>query len=101
MLAVAAVVLIHAHALTLVPAQPTASVLAVVDGKLAYVGDDAAAARRAAGAGAHEIDLGGRTVVPGFNDAHVHFGWSLTIGGPSGVELPDLERKPWLAALKQ
>jgi predicted amidohydrolase YtcJ len=99
MLAVVAVVLAHAHALTLSPAQPTATALAVVDGKLAYVGDDLDAARRAAGAGAHEIDLGGRTVIPGFNDAHVHFGMSQTIGGPSGVFLPEAGRKQWVAEL--
>ena len=54
---------------TLDPALPTASALAIA-------GD-----RVAGGVGTHEtalpgperIDLGGRCVVPGFNDAHVHF----------------------------
>jgi predicted amidohydrolase YtcJ len=97
--AVLAVVITHAHALTLAPAQPVASTLAIVDGKVAYAGDDEAAARRAAGDGAEVIDVAGRTVVPGFNDAHVHFGLSLTVGGPLGIVVPELPKKAWLAAV--
>jgi predicted amidohydrolase YtcJ len=99
MLAVLAVVLTHAHVLTMAPAQPVATTLAIVDGKLAYVGDDEAAARRAAGAGAEILDVGGRTVVPGFEDAHVHFGLSITTGGPRGIDVPELPKKAWLAAV--
>jgi len=97
--AVLAVVLTHAHALTLAPTQPVATTLAVVDGKIAYAGDDEAAARRAAGPGAEVIDLHGRTVVPGFNDAHVHFGLSITVGGSLGILVPELPKKAWLAAI--
>src|SRR5438270_5577287 len=97
--AVLAVVITHAHALTLAPAQPVASALAVVDGKIAYAGDDEAAARRAAGSGAEIIDVAGRTIVPGFNDAHVHFGLSLTVGGRLGITVPELPKKAWLAAI--
>jgi predicted amidohydrolase YtcJ len=94
-----AVVITHAHALTLSPTQPVTSTLAIVDGRIAYAGDDEAAARRAAGAGAEVIDVGGRTVVPGFNDAHVHFGFSLTAGGRRGVDVPELPKRAWLAAV--
>jgi predicted amidohydrolase YtcJ len=80
-----ALVLTHAHVLTMSPAQPTASVLAIVDGRVAYAGDDEAAARRAAGPDATRIDLGGKTVMPGFNDAHVHFGYSITAYGRRGI----------------
>ena len=97
--AVLAVVITHAHALTLSPAQPVASSLAIVDGKVAYAGDDEAAARRAAGAGAEIIDVAGRTIVPGFNDAHVHFGMSQTLGGRLGIYVEELPKKPWLAAI--
>ncbi|HEY2743123.1 MAG TPA: amidohydrolase family protein [Polyangia bacterium] len=97
--AVLAVVITHAHALTLAPAQPVASALAIVDGKIAYAGDDEAAARRAAGPGAEILDVGGRTIVPGFNDAHVHFGLSITLGGALGIYVPELPRKQWLAAI--
>lgn len=97
--AVLALVITHAHALTLAPAQPIATTLAIVDGRIAYAGDDEAAARRAAGAGAEVIDAGGRTIVPGFNDAHVHFGLSLTVGGALGITVPELPKKAWLAAV--
>jgi predicted amidohydrolase YtcJ len=59
---------------TLEPAMPVARALAI------------AGARIAGGVGVHEtalaspdvVDLGGRCVLPGFNDAHVHFPtWSL------------------------
>src|SRR6059058_738003 len=97
--AVLAVVITHAHALTLSPAQPVASTLAVVDGKIAYAGDDEAAARRAAGPGAEIIDVAGRTVVPGFNDAHVHFSLGATLGGRRGADIPELPKKQWLATV--
>jgi hypothetical protein len=101
MFALAAVVLTHAHVLTMAPSPPVATTLALVDGTVAYVGDDEAAARRAAGAGAEVLDLGGRTVVPGFEDAHVHFGLSITTGGPRGVDIPELTKKSWLAAVAE
>ena len=97
--AVLAVVITHAHALTLAPAQPVVSTLAIVDGKIAYAGDDERAARRAAGPTAEVIDVAGRTIVPGFNDAHVHFGISLTLGGRFGIYVDELPKKKWLAAL--
>jgi len=96
-----AVVLANAHVLTMNAARPSASVVAVVDDKIAYVGDDVAAARKAAGPGAEVLDVGGRTIVPGFDDAHVHFGHSLTLGGAHGVDVPDLPRKKWIEAVKQ
>lgn len=99
MLALLAVVLTHAHVLTMAPERPVASTLAVVDGRIAYVGDDEAAARRAAGPGAQVLDLGGRTVMPGFDDAHVHFGLSITLGGSRGIDLPELPRRKFRAAL--
>jgi predicted amidohydrolase YtcJ len=101
MLSVLAVVLTHAHVLTMSPAQPTATTLAVVDGRVAYVGDDEAAARRAAGPAAEQLDLGGRTVMPGFNDAHAHFGVGITFGGSKGVDVPELPAKKWLAAVAE
>ena len=97
--AVLAVVLANAHVLTMAPAQPRASVVTVVGETIAYVGDDLAAAKKAAGPGAQVIDAGGRTVIPGFDDAHVHFGLSLTLGGDHGVDLPDGDRRAWVKAV--
>ena len=99
--ALAAVVIAHAHVLTMNPAAPEATTLAVVDGRVAYVGDDLAAARKAAGPKAELLDAGGHTLVPGFNDAHVHFGLSLTLGSEHGVDLPEAPKKAWIAAVKK
>ncbi|WP_125616686.1 amidohydrolase [Specibacter cremeus] len=48
-----------------------ADALVVVGERIGYVGDEATA-RRIAGPGAREIDLGGALVLPGFVDAHAH-----------------------------
>lgn len=50
---------------------PRCSAIACKDGRVVALGDDAAV-RALAGARTEQIDLGGRTVVPGFNDAHNH-----------------------------
>lgn len=50
-----------------------ASAIAIRDGRIVAVGDEATAAA-ALPAGTTPIDLGGRRVVPGINDAHVHLG---------------------------
>lgn len=50
----------------------TASVLAVKGQNIVYVGDDAAEAARLAPA-AKELDLDGKTVVPGLIEGHMHF----------------------------
>lgn len=64
-------VLYNGHVLTVDPSFSVAQALAVKDGRLVAVGldDDVLAA---AGSRTRRIDLGGRTVVPGFVDAHAH-----------------------------
>lgn len=56
---------------TLDPARPTAECVVVADGRIVYVGD-----RDAAPVHAQRVDLAGATLLPGFNDAHVHI-WKL------------------------
>lgn len=51
---------------------PTAEAVGVEGGKIRAVGEELAV-REALGAGAEEVDLGGRTLVPGFVDAHNHY----------------------------
>jgi predicted amidohydrolase YtcJ len=51
---------------------PAASAIAVKAGRVAALGSDADVAPWV-GAGTRVVDLHGRLVVPGFNDAHVHF----------------------------
>ena len=53
------------------PAQRFAAALAVRDGRIVAVGEEAAV-RSAAAPDATTLDLGGRTMVPGFIDAHNH-----------------------------
>jgi predicted amidohydrolase YtcJ len=96
-------VVADARIMTLDPAHPRARHAAIVDGRFAYVGDDLAAARRAAGSGAAEFDALGATVVPGFNDAHVHFGLSLTLGADDAVMLPgdEVDRATFERAVRE
>lgn len=65
------------------PARPEATSLLVVDGRIAAVGTEGSPVD--APPGARRIDLGGRRVVPGFNDAHTHF-----FDGASSILAPDL-----------
>ena len=56
---------------TMDPAHPRASALVIQDGRIAYVGDEAGA-RAFATPGARVVALGGRAVLPGLHDSHVH-----------------------------
>lgn len=64
-------ILHHANVLTMDEAAPNAQLVAVVGGRIAAVGSDhdLEALR---GPGTRVIDCGGRTIVPGFIDAHCH-----------------------------
>src|SRR5208282_2392570 len=67
----------NAEIVTMDPGLPRARAIVARDGIVAYVGEDEAAMALARDRG-HATepppvrDLGGRTVVPGFNDNHVH-----------------------------
>ncbi len=60
---------------TVNPAQPTASAVAIAAGKIIAVGAEDEV-MKLAGPGTQVTDLGGRTLVPGFVDGHSHF-WAL------------------------
>jgi predicted amidohydrolase YtcJ len=53
------------------PARPSASAVAIRDGKFLAVGDDATVAPHV-GSRTRVIDALGRRVIPGLNDAHLH-----------------------------
>ena len=65
------VILKNANVLTMDAGFPTGEMVAIAGDKIMAVGgkEDVASV---AGAGTGTIDCGGGTVVPGFNDAHLH-----------------------------
>jgi predicted amidohydrolase YtcJ len=65
------VVLFNGKIWTVNPDQPEAEALAVRGGRIAAVGKSADV-KALAGRSTRVIDLGGRRVVPGFHDSHVH-----------------------------
>ena len=72
-------ILINAAVHTMDPAHPTAGAVAILGNRIAAVGSPQEI-RGLAAPSTHVIDAGGKLVLPGFNDAHVHFlmgGFSL------------------------
>ena len=63
--------LINGKVITLDSARPQAPAVALRGGRVLAVGDNNAV-REAAGPRAQVVDLGGRTVIPGLNDSHIH-----------------------------
>lgn len=70
--ALGSVVITDAHIMTQDPERPVARAAVVHDGRIEYVGTDEGAKHEDRGVD-ERIDAKGRTVVPGFNDAHGHF----------------------------
>ncbi len=64
-------IVINAHIVTMDPLTPMAQALAVVGGRVAALGCDADI-RALAGPGTRVIDAGGRMVLPGLQDTHIH-----------------------------
>ncbi len=64
-------VLYNANVITVDEAMPRAEAVAVAGDRIAYVGNSSRA-REMAGPHAVQIDLEGMTLIPGFNDNHVH-----------------------------
>jgi len=71
--------------------QPPAQALALRDGRVLAVGSEAKV-KQTAGSQVEAIDLGGRAVVPGLCDAHVHITWqglaaqSVLLGDVTSVD---------------
>src|SRR5262249_25426423 len=68
----ATLILLNGRIWTENPQQPETEAIAIEGERILSVGSSAAI-RRLAGPDTKVIDLGGRRVVPGFNDSHVHF----------------------------
>lgn len=71
------IVITNARIFTANPAKPYAEAVAIVDDKISAVGtnDEILAVSKKQ---TWRIDAGGRRMIPGINDAHVHLGWSAT-----------------------
>ena len=83
------IILANANVITMDPARPKAELVAIRGNKIWLVGDNDQLGE-ARGATTRVIDCQGRTVVPGFNDAHCHiFAFIRKLGGidlsPPGV----------------
>jgi predicted amidohydrolase YtcJ len=87
-------VIINASIHTMDEARPAAEAVAIAGNRIAAIGSTAEI-RALAGQGTRVIDAAGKTVFPGFNDAHVHFlmgGFSL-----ANVDLRDASSTEELA----
>lgn len=84
-------IITHARCLTMDANRPRAEAVAVADGRIIAVGDDADIAAMA-GPATRVIDAGGRTLLPGFVESHLHLVLGgaelaqLQLGGLSGFE---------------
>ncbi len=70
--ATADLVVKNANVRTMDAKRTVARSIAVLNGKIVAIGSDADT-KALVGAKTRVIDAGGKTVIPGFNDAHVHF----------------------------
>ena len=66
-------ILKNARILTMDAANPTAHALAIGHGKILAIGDEAAVLAHA-GPATRVIDAGGRSLLPGFVESHLHLG---------------------------
>jgi predicted amidohydrolase YtcJ len=83
-------VLTHGRIWTEDPARPEAEAVAALNGRIVRVGTSAEVAALV-GPGTRVVDLHGRRVVPGFNDAHVHL---ISAGiGLAQVQLRDCKSR--------
>jgi predicted amidohydrolase YtcJ len=77
-------IVVNAGVRTMDRSKPKAEAFAVLGNKIIAVGNSAEI-RQLAGAGTKTIDAGGKLVLPGFNDSHVHF-----LDGGAGLSSVDL-----------
>ena len=67
--------LINGRIYTMDAGCPRASALAIAGERVLAVGDDPSALRDLLAPGGEVLDLGGRCVIPGLTDSHIHFTW--------------------------
>ena len=90
------IIVIHGRVYTENPKQPWAEAVAIHGTKIVAVGDDTAI-EKMRGAGTKVINAGGKLVLPGFTDCHVHFlSGSLSLGRVNlegAKDVPDIQKK--------
>jgi hypothetical protein len=74
--------------ITLNDAQPSAEALAIKDGKILALGSRAEIEKINKGVATKVVDLGGKTLLPGFLDAHSHYMNSLMVANQAQVYAP-------------
>jgi len=67
--------LINGRIYTMDAGCPRASAVAIAGERILAVGDDPSALRDLLAPGGEVLDLGGRCVIPGLTDSHIHFTW--------------------------
>jgi predicted amidohydrolase YtcJ len=77
-------IIVNANVRTMDKSNPQAQAFAVLGGRIVAVGSSAEI-KQLAGSNTKTIDAGGKLVLPGFNDAHVHF-----LDGGAGLSSVDL-----------
>jgi predicted amidohydrolase YtcJ len=85
------IIVVHGRVYTEDPKQPWAQAVAIYKGKIVAVGDDSVIERRR-GMGTKVINAGGKLVLPGFVDCHIHFldgSFSLGRVNLEGAKNPD------------
>jgi hypothetical protein len=73
---------------TINDAQPSAEALAVKDGKILAVGSRTEIEELLMGAATKVVELGGKTLLPGFLDAHSHYVSALSVANQAKVFAP-------------
>jgi predicted amidohydrolase YtcJ len=81
------IVIVHAKVFTNDPLRPRAGAVAIEDGRFTAVGSSADV-RALAGPTTRVVDAGGRLVVPGLVEAHVHLGSGFPMFARPSVPLP-------------
>jgi len=83
-------ILYNGNIITLDSSQPRVSAVAISYGRIVALGDDDSI-RSMANLNTVELNLGGKTVLPGLTDAHLH--WEWTSKGLKAVDVFEIESK--------
>lgn len=90
--------LVNARVLTMDPARPEAEAIAITGSRISAIGASAELLTRRQ-RDTEVIDLGGRTLIPGFVDAHNHFGptslnpLGVDLGNPPVQDIPEIQAR--------